>query len=351
MTEILILGAGAMGTALTVPLCQNGREVNLWGTEFDTEVLEGMAQTRQHIRLGITLPQGVRLFPFAELKKACQDVEIAVLAVASAGVRPVMQRLASLLRKETIIVNIAKGLEEDPETGKPLTMLDIIKNELPEELHNKIPLVAIGGPSIAREVAEGIPTGVIFASKDLAAAKYCRDVFTTPVYRAKITSDVIGVELCAVVKNVFAVVVGICDGIKAKMNTGLEMHNSKAALLCEAEIELAEIVRAIGGRQETVSGPAGSGDLYVTAAGGRTRLFGKLLGSGMPPEEALEEMKKRHLTIEAYPSAEKVYRLVQLLDKNGRLSINDLPLLQQIRAVLFEGKAAKAAIWDYFAAL
>ena len=351
MAKILILGAGAMGTALTIPLCQDGREVNLWGTEFDTEVLEEMVQTRQHIRLGIMLPQEVRLFPFSELEKACQDVEIVVLAVVSAGVSSVMQRLAFFLREGMIIVNVAKGLEEDPETGEPLTMLDVIEGELPETLRNKIPLVVIGGPSIAKEVAERIPTEVIFASKDLAAARYCREIFTTPVYRAKITIDVIGVELCAALKNVFAVAVGICDGIKGKMNTILEMHNSKAALLSEAEIELAKIVRAMGGREETVSGPAGAGDLYVTAAGGRTRLFGELLGSGMSPGEALEEMKKRHLTVEAYPAAEKVYKLAQVLDKNGRLNINDLPLLKQIHAVLFEGKAAKTAIWDYFAAL
>ena len=351
MGKILILGAGAMGTALTVPLCQNGREVNLWGTEFDVEVLEAMAKTGQHIRLGIALPRGVMPFPFAELERACQDVEIAVLAVASAGVRSVMQRLAAFLRERMIIVSVTKGLEEDPKTGKPLIMLEVIESGLPPALRNKIPVVAVGGPSIAQEVAERIPTEVIFASKDLAAAEYCRRVFTTPVYRVRVTTDVIGVELCAALKNAFAVVVGMCDGVKGKMNARVEMHNSKATLLWEAVVELAKIVQAMGGREETVLGPAGVGDLYVTAAGGRTRLFGEMLGSGMSPGEALEEMKKRHLTVEAYPAAKKGYKLAQALDKDGRLNINDLPLLKQIHAVLFEGKAAEAAIWDYFAAL
>jgi len=349
--KILILGAGAMGTALTVPLCQNEWEVNLWGTEFDAEVLKEMVKTGQHIHLGITLPQGVKPFLFAELERACQDVEIAVLAVASNGVSSIMQRLATFLRKGMIIVNVAKGLEEDPETRKPLTMLDVIERELPEVLRNKIAVVAISGPSIAKEVAECIPTEVIFASRDLEAARYCRRAFTTPVYKVKITTDVIGVELCAATKNVFAVVVGMCDGIKDKMNAKVEMHNPKATLLCEAEAELARIVQAMGGRKETALGPAGVGDLYVTATGGRTRLFGEMLGSGMSLGEALEEMKKRHLTIEAYPATKKVYKLAQVLDKKGRLKINDLPLLKQIHAVLFEGKAAKAAIWDYFAAL
>jgi glycerol-3-phosphate dehydrogenase (NAD(P)+) len=262
-----------------------------------------------------------------------------------------MQQLAVFLREGMIIVNVAKGLDEDPETGKLLTMLDVIESKLPQALDSKIPLVAVGGPSIAKEVAERIPTEVIFASKDLVAARYCRRVFTTPVYKAKITTDVIGVELCAALKNVFAVAVGMCNGIKDKMNTGVEMHNAKATLLSEAAVELAKIVRAMAGREETVLGPAGIGDLYVTTVGGRTCLFGEMLGSGLSPGEALEEMKERHLTVEAYPTAEKVYKLAQALDKSGRLKMNDLPLLKQIQAVLFEGKAAKAAIWDYFAAL
>ena len=118
-----------------------------------------------------------------------------------------------------------------------------------------------------------------------------------------------------------------------------------------AVAELAKIVQAMGGREETVLGLAGGGDLYVTATGGRTRIFGEMLGSGMSPREALKEIKKRHLTVEAYPATKKGYRLAQALDKSGKLNINDLPLLKQIYAVLFEGKAAEAAIWDYFAAL
>lgn len=351
MDKILILGAGVMGTALAVPLCQNKHEVNLWGTEFDAEVLEIMAKTGQHIRLGITLPRGVTLFPAAELERACKNVKIAVLAVASSGIRSIMQGLAAFLKDGMLIVNVAKGLEEDPKTGKPLTMLDVIESELPEALRSKIPMVVVGGPSIAKEVAERVPTEVVFASKDPAAARYCHEVFTTPVYKVKITTDVIGVELCAALKNAFAVAMGFCDGVEGKTNARVEMHNSKAALLWEAVVELSKVVQAMGGREETVLGPAGVGDLYVTALGGRTRSFGEMLGGGMSTEQALEEMKNRHQTIEAYPATKEGYKLAQMLSKNGKLNINDLPLLKQIHAVLFEGKAAEAAIWDYFAAL
>jgi len=163
-------------------------------------------------------------FPFAELERACQDVEIAVLAVASAGVRSVMQRLAAFLREGMIIVNVAKGLEEDPETGKPLTMLDVIESELPEALHNKIPMVAVGGPSIAKGVAEHVPTEVVFASRDLAAARHCQEIFTTPVYKVQITTDVIGVGLCAALKNVRC-----CHGVlrRSRGQSGCQSENAQ----------------------------------------------------------------------------------------------------------------------------
>jgi glycerol-3-phosphate dehydrogenase (NAD(P)+) len=350
MGKNLILGAGTMGTALSVPLCQNKHEVNLWGTEFDTEVLETMARTGQHIQLGIPLPEGVTLFSSSELEKACQNVEIVVLAVTSSGIRSIMQRLVPFLKDGMIILNAAKGLEEDSKTGNILTMIDIIENELPEALRGKNPIVTIAGPSVAKGVAEHVPTEVVFASRDLAAAQHCQEIFTTPVYKVQITTDVIGVGLCAALKNVFAIVIGFCDGIEDKVDARVKMHNSKAALLLEAVIELSRIVQAMGGKEETVLGLAGIGDLYVTAHGGRTSIFGKMLGGGMSIERALEEMKDRHQTVEAYPATKAGYKLVQMLSKNDKLDINDLPLLTQIYAVLFEGKEAEASISDYFAA-
>lgn len=351
MDKILILGAGVMGTALSVPLCQNKQEVNLWGTEFDAEVLETMARTGQHIQLGIALPGCVTLFSAAELEKACQNVDVVVLAIASSGIRSIMQRLVPFVKDGMIIVNAAKGLGEDSKTGNMLTMLDVIESELPEALRGKNPMVTVGGPSIAKGVAECVPTEVVFASRDLAAARHCQEVFTTPVYKMKITTDVMGVGLCAALKNIFAVAMGFCDGVEGKADARLKMHNSKAALLLEAVVELSKIAQAMGGKEETVLGPAGIGDLYVTALGGRACIFGQMLGGGMSAEQALEEMKNRHQTVEAYPATKAGYKLAQMLSKNNKLDINELPLLTQIYAVLFEGKNVEASISDCFAAL
>ncbi|MHC1578899.1 MAG: NAD(P)H-dependent glycerol-3-phosphate dehydrogenase [Dehalococcoidia bacterium] len=351
MGKILILGAGVMGTALSVPLCQNKHGVNLWGTEFDAEVLETLARTRQHIRLDIPLPDDVTLFSAGELEKACQNVDIVVLAVTSSAIRSVTRKLVPFVKDGMIIVNAAKGLEEDPRTGNVLTMLDVIESELPQARRGKNSTVTIAGPSIAKGVAEHVPTEVVFASRDLTAARHCQKLFSTPVYKVQISTDVIGVGLCAGLKNVFAVAMGLCDGVESKADARAKMDNSKAALLLEAVAELSKIIQAMGGMKETASGLAGIGDLYVTVLGGRTSMFGQMIGSGISPEQALAEMRSRHLTIEAYPATASAYKLAQMLSKSGKLDINDLPLLTQIYAVLFNGKSAQAAISDCFAAL
>jgi len=132
MSKVLILGAGIMGTALSVPLCQNKHSVNLWGTEFDAEVLEIMARTRRHIHLDILLPSDVMLFSAGELDKAFQNVDVVLLAVASSAIRSVTRKLVPFVKDGMIIVNAAKGLEEDSRTGKVLTMPDVIESELPQ---------------------------------------------------------------------------------------------------------------------------------------------------------------------------------------------------------------------------
>jgi len=144
---------------------------------------------------------------------------------------------------------------------------------------------------------------------------------------------------------------GLCDGVQNKAGARARMHNSKAALLSEAVVELSRIVQAMGGKKETALGLAGMGDLYVTALGGRTSMFGQMIGSGVSPEQALAEMKDRHLTVEAYPATESAYKLAQILSKSSKLDVDNLPLLTQIYEVLFNGKDAEAAISDCFAAL
>jgi glycerol-3-phosphate dehydrogenase (NAD(P)+) len=351
MDKVLILGAGVMGTALSVPLCQNKHAVNLWGTEFDAEVLETMVTTRRHIHLDIPLPSEVTLFSARELEKAFQNVDIVLLAVASSAIRSVTRKLVPFVKDGMIIVNAAKGLEEDSRTGNVLTMPDVIESELPQVSRGENSLVTIAGPSIAKGVAERVPTEVVFASRDLTAARHCQRLFSTPVYKVQISSDAIGVGLCAGLKNVFAVAMGLCDGVENKAGARARMHNSKAALLSEAVVELSRIVQAMGGKKETALGLAGMGDLYVTALGGRTSMFGQMIGSGVSPDQALVEMKDRHLTVEAYPATESAYKLAQILSKSGKLDIDDLPLLTQIYEVLFNGKKAETAISDCFAAL
>jgi glycerol-3-phosphate dehydrogenase (NAD(P)+) len=346
MVKIAILGAGVMGSALTVPLAMNNHEINLWGTELDTDIIEEIRKTGIHPRLNLRIPKNVETFSVDQLDLALKDRQIIVLGISSEAVKIIAKRLTPFLRKDVIIVTVAKGLEMEP-TGEILTMPEVIENEIPKEFCGKIPIVAIGGPSIAKEVAQEIPSAVIFASKNIKAAELCRKIFSTPKYRVEVTTDVKGVELCAALKNVYAIAVGICDGLK-KRNNLETMNNTKALVFTYAVKEMNKIIQTLGGKTETVMDLAGIGDLDVTCKGGRNAFFGETLGSGMTSTQALDEMKKRKQTVEGYPTARKAYELGRILQKESKLNIeNDLPLLKELYAVLYEDKPADKAMEDF----
>ncbi|MBS7643176.1 NAD(P)-binding domain-containing protein [Candidatus Bathyarchaeota archaeon] len=346
MVKIAILGAGVMGSALTVPLAANNHEINLWGTELDTEIIEEIRKIGLHPRLNLKIPKNVETFSVEQLDLALKDRQIIVLGISSEAVKIITKRLAPYLKKDVIIVTVAKGLEMDP-TGKILTMPEVIENELPTEYRGKIPIVAIGGPSIAKEVAQEIPTAVVFASTEIKAAELCREIFSTPKYRVEVTADVKGVELCAALKNTYAIAVGICEGLR-KRNNLETMNNTKALVFTYAVKEMNKIIQTLGGKTETVMGLAGIGDLDVTCKGGRNAFFGEILGSGVTATQALDEMKRRKQTVEGYPTTQKAYELGRALQREGKLNIeNDLPLLKELYAVLYEDKPADKAMENF----
>lgn len=175
----------------------------------------------------------------------------------------------------------------------------------------------------------------------MEAAESCRSAFRSSRFKTNATTDMIGVELCAAMKNAFAIVIGICDGL------GPPMDNTKGALMSQAVVEMSRIILPLGGGLETISGPAGVGDLYVTVQSGRNGALGRLLGHGMKVEEALKKMKGQ--TTEGYATARGMHRLAKRLEKEGRLDLNrDLPLFKELYAVLYQDKPAHRVINDYW---
>jgi glycerol-3-phosphate dehydrogenase (NAD(P)+) len=249
---------------------------------------------------------------------AAGGVEIAVLGASSRGARSLARMVRGHLDGARFIVSIAKGLE--PQTRRRISQ--VYEEELPGP-----EVVAVGGPCLAAELAEGLPTAAVWAASDVSIAAAAGGPVQDETYQLSFSDDLVGVELCAMMKNVAAIGLGILDGLGNP--TGRDFKNAKAALFTRAAHELEELVTTLGGRSETVFGLAGVGDQLVTSLGGRNRLYGEMVGSGAPPSDALNELESRGLTVEGVDSTRDVRHLAT---ERGL----DLPYHTAIHRVLFD---------------
>jgi glycerol-3-phosphate dehydrogenase (NAD(P)+) len=331
------MGAGDMGTALVTPLAHNGHEVRLWGTERDGTIIEALHAGNAHPRLGISIPANVQTFTFEETAEAFHEAEVVVVAITSDSVRAVLNRLAPLLGVPRVIVTVAKGFDAGPD-GHDIQLLPVTIAEF-----MTAPVVAVGGPSKANEVARGLPTAVIFGSLDAEAVAFAREVFATPRYRIEPTEDITGLEVAAAMKNAYAIALGVADGLEQQ--TGLPHHNLRAALFPRAVTEMGALARAFGGRAETVFGLAGAGDLQVTITSGRNRLLGERIGRGDSPAEAVQALATGGTTVEGYRAADFGYRFYRQAVDAGVLAESSLPLLDALWRVLYCDAEPAAALW------
>ena len=345
VARVTILGAGDMGTALATPLARNGHQVHLWGTELDGAVVAALRAGQPHPRLGVALPPNVHIFGEDEAAAALAGAALVVVAITSDAVRKVVGRLASHVGAAAAIVTVAKGFDGGAHGDQILL--------LPEALAEFVaaPIVAVGGPSKANEVAWGLPTAVVFGGQDAAAVERCRAAFATPAYAIETTDDVIGLEIAAAMKNAYAIALGIADGLEQR--TGRPHHNLRAALFPRAVAEMARLAAALGGRPETVTGLAGSGDLLVTITSGRNRLLGERIGAGEPPDGAHRALAAAGTTIEGYAAAGFGHRLVTDLVASGRAEPEEFPLLNALWRIMFAGappaETLSAAVRDQVA--
>ena len=315
--KIAVMGSGGWGTALALVLLENGHEVTLWSyTEAESAVLR---QERENPMLkGVPLPEGLALTSDIHCVEGCGAV---VLATPSFAVRTTARAVAPLLEPGAVLISVSKGVEKDTS----LTLTDAIA----EEIGSDRPSVALSGPSHAEEVGRHVPTVVVSASKDKAAAELVQDLFMNERFRVYASDDVVGVELGAALKNVIALCAGVCDG----MGFG---DNTKAALMTRGLTEIARLGVALGGRRETFAGLSGVGDLIVTCTSmhSRNRRCGILIGKGTPIQQALQEIGA---VGEGYYAAANAKALA---DKAGV----DMPITTAAYQVLYEGKDPRAVI-------
>lgn len=338
MTRVTILGAGDMGAALLTPLAAGGQEARIWATERDQAILEAWSAGLPHPRLAVAKPAGADVFTDDHLAEALRGAEIVVLAITSSAVRPVMARVAPLLDQLEALVVVGKGFDAGPD-GDDICLLSSAVAE-----YTRIPVVAVGGPGIAKEIALGNPSTAVFASTHPDALSLTAKTFGTADYFIVSTDDVVGVEMAAAMKNAYGVVIGIADGIAKQ--TGLPYANLRAALFPPAVREMAQLAVAHGGRAETVAGLAGAGDLQVTVTAGRNRLLGERIGMGLSGAEAFQELTAAGTTTEGFLAAGYGHRLAQASLPLGESVREHYPLLDALHRILFVGAPPLESLWE-----
>jgi glycerol-3-phosphate dehydrogenase (NAD(P)+) len=327
---VAVLGAGAMGAALTVPLVDNGNEVRLWGTEYDLEILKTIEGGEKHPRIGVPLSK-VSVFYPEQIEEVLVDSDVVLLAVSTDGVIPVFKKIKEYI-DDQYLITISKGLLEID--GKTVTVPEALWAER-EDL--KMRTVAITGPAIAREVAKRMPTKVVFSSVDGKAAEEIAKLFRTDYYGVEVSDDIRGAEITSAMKNIYSIAIAWIRGHEELYN--VEMSNAKGVIAAKAIDEISRIVALAGGKKETVYGLSGFGDLIATFRGGRNGMLGELLGKGLTAEQALEELKKRGVgVVEGYKTTEKAYKLLKDLENKGVTREGDFPLLRNIYEVLYKNK-------------
>ena len=320
MYSIGVLGAGTWGTALAILLANNGHNVTIW-TKIEKEA-KSLEESRDNIinLSGAHLPKDVKIT--LDMEDACKDKDIVVMAVASPYVRTTANEAKAFIKDGQILVNVSKGLEDS--TLK--TLSDVIKEELP-----KADVAVLSGPSHAEEVSRCVPTTVVVGAESKETARFIQDVFMSEVFRVYTSPDIIGIELGAALKNVIALAAGVVDGLGYGDNT-------KAALLTRGMAEITRLGIKMGGQMETFAGLSGMGDLFVTCSSehSRNRMAGYYMGQGMSMEDA---MKKVEQVVEGVNSAKAALKLSEEYNV-------EMPIVDQVNEVLFDGKSAKEAVSD-----
>lgn len=324
--RIAVIGGGSWGSALAGRLAANGNDTVLWA--FEPELVDEI--NTKHTN-SLYLP-GINLHPAlactGNLEEAVTGRSIILLVTPVQVMHGVLQKLAPYIASDAIIANASKGIEL--ETLQ--TVSQICKDILGEDTLNRY--VALSGPTFAREVAQELPSLIVAASRNTAAAHRVQRAFSCPCLRVYTNSDVTGVELGGAVKNVIAIAAGICDGLGFG-------YNARAALITRGLSEMNRLGQAMGAQASTFAGLAGMGDLVLTCTGdlSRNRTVGFKLGQGMKLADILSEMR---MVAEGVKSAESVYQLALSLSV-------EMPIVEKTYQILHQDKPARQAVIELMA--
>jgi len=347
MSKIVIVGAGAMGTAFSVPCLDNNHDTNIIGTHLENDFIELVIKNnRLHPALNTNILEGVNLIKFEKFDSVMNsNVDLIVLGISSKGIEWVAEQLSRVYKKKKLphLLMLTKGLSIHNNNYELL--VDKLERLLSEKGINEVSISAVGGPCLATGLANKVHSSVVVANKDIVIAKKIAGMLNTNYYHTSYSDDLNGVEVSAAIKNIFSMAVGAAKGLCSK-NVSEEIReknylNTASALIKQSIQEMEIFVEHLKGKKETVKGLAGLGDLYVSSGGGRNSKMGSYIGEGMTFSEA-KKVKMEKVTVEGADLAMEIGKKV-----NQDFDKKKLPLmLGMINAIIDDKKLDLD--WQYF---
>ena len=319
--DIAVLGDGGWGTTLAILLSQKGFKVTLWGVFPDYIYQLNKIRINTKFLPGIKIPKEIEITH--RLNDAISENKLIIFAIPSQHLREVLKKIKRLdYSRKSLFLSVIKGIE----IGSLKRMSQVIHEEL-----GNIRLAVLSGPTIAHEVALGIPTTAVIASHDSRLKIYLQNVFMTERFRIYTNNDIVGVELGGSLKNIIAIACGISDGLKFGTNT-------KAALLSRGLAEISRLGRAMGANVNTFSGISGLGDLVTTCVSpySRNRFVGVEIGRGKTLNQIRTHMQ---MIAEGIPTTKSAYSL-------GLKYKVDMPITKEVYSVLYKNKSPLKAVRD-----
>mgnify|MGYP001428128611 FL=1 len=347
MSKIVIIGAGAMGSAFALPCFDNNHDINIVGTHLENDFLDNLKKNKNlHPGLKTIIPKEIKIFKFEKFDELLQsNVDLIVLGISSKGIEWAADQLSRLYKNKAMpkLLMLTKGLSIH--NNKYELLVDKLERLLNSQGITKVNISAIGGPCLAAGLANRVHSSVVVANKDIKIAKQIADMLNTSYYHTSHSDDLNGVEVSAAIKNIFSMAVGAAKGLCSN-NISDEVReknylNTASALIKQSIYEMEIFVEHLKGKKETVKGLAGLGDLYVSTGGGRNAKMGAYIGEGLTFSEA-KKTKMQKVTIEGADLAKEIAKKV-----NEDFGEEKLPLMLGVINAIVDDKQLKLN-WEAF---
>ena len=347
MSKIVIIGAGAMGTAFAFPCLDNNHDINIVGTHLENDFIDQMEKNKRiHPGLNTQIPNGINILKFEKFDNILNgNVDLIVLGISSKGIEWVADQLHRIYKDKKLpnLLMLTKGLSIHENNYELL--IDKLERLLSLKGIKETNISAVGGPCLATGLANRVHSSVVIANKDISVAKKIAGMLNTNYYHTTYSDDLHGVEVCAAIKNIFSMAVGAAKGLCSK-NANEEIReknylNTASALIKQSVQEMEIFVEHLKGKKETVKGLAGLGDLYVSSGGGRNSKMGSYIGEGMTFSEA-KKTKMEKVTVEGADLAIEIGKKV-----NQDFDKKKLPLMLGMINAIIEDKKLEFD-WQYF---